>query len=112
MMRANLIIGPVILITGATLIGLAVWHAAAFDPSGELMASPGEQVTREDGTVICTITTPLFTKSIIQAEGWCKDWTVEPPKDGSALPDDPVGRRWIAFIDHSVKLHVGNEWRG
>lgn len=78
---------------------------------GPVFAYAGEWVTREDGTRICHITKDLHRNSVAHAEGWCEDWTVEPPKPNTEMPHDPVGQRWIASIGGHLKLHIGDEWR-
>ncbi len=77
-------------------------------PPPVAFAVPGEQVTTEDGRVICTIISPLYKDAIVKADGWCADWQITPPVNGTPVDLDAG---WVRRGPSGLQLHFPDGWR-
>lgn len=81
-----------------------------------IIANAGENVTRENGSVVCTLNRNLVAGDVLTG-AWCGNWQIVQPAP-EVWPSDPVGSRWIMAGPAGVmgpaglQLHVGTTWRG
>lgn len=103
------VIGLVFILAVAAVVALwMIGPSSSPPPPPVAFAVPGEQVTTEDGRVICTIISPLYKDAIVKADGWCADWQITPPVNGTPVDLDAG---WVRRGPSGLQLHFPDGWR-